>query len=465
MFIMMVLIAPGVAAVLPSVPSGDPSVGISEFHQIIMMQGDDPDTLEEEDRLQLTVVERTMWRVPYDSNTVYTYIPPMARNVLMDNVESFSHQGENFFIPGPFSFANNPGNLPEVGIIPDGLYGGFQFWKFPIGADRDTMYPLDFNTTEDFDDADPNLTEMDDWDTSDGNLTLSGDQNSSTYVSKRYVGGVGLVSVNMTMAGENEENVTIEISADDGTTWKTAENGSPLPFDNEGNEFRWRVNMTQNLSDNATPVLYYAYFDILFTPENTSLWIETSYVINIPVGGLTFDMVFPFDANQSGMIFLGHFDIDMSLELTGTEITEDVDAEYMGKTRYTHMTGGYSSQLILEVEDLVIADDNEGLDSWLLIAIPIALIFVVIVVFMMVRGEPNEKSVSDGTSSPDEEVNDGEGGRSDIEDLEERKTELVNEIRDLDSALEEGLISEKDHRVQRAELKAEALSLMRQIKK
>jgi hypothetical protein len=464
MFIMVILITPGALAVLPSVPPSDPSVGISEFHQVSMMQGDDPDTTEEEDRLRLTVVERTMWRIPHDSNEVYTYIPAEATNVLMDNVESFSHQGESFFIPGPFSFANNPGDQPEVGIASEGDYAGFQYWRFPIGADRDLIHPLDFNSTGDFDDADPGLTTMGDWDTSDDSLSISDNLTSSTYVSKRYTGGVGLVLVNMTIGGENEQNMTFEVSADNGATWKVAQNGSPVAFDDEGNEFRWRVTMTQDPSDNATPVLDYAYFDITFTPESTSIWIETSYVIDIPVGGFTFDMVFPFDGN-SGLIFHANFDNDMSLDMTGTEVTEVVDGEYVGKTKYSHVAGGYSKQLLLEVKDLVIIDDDDSVDAWMLFAIIIILIFAAIAGLVLFGGRRKDTDVADGTSTPDEGDSGQQAGRSDAEDLEERRDQLVGQIKELDASLAEGLISKEDHKLRRAELKAEALSTMKRIQK
>jgi hypothetical protein len=455
-----VLITPGAGAVLSSVPPGDPTVGISEFHQIIMMQGDDPDTTEVEKRLQLTVVDRAVWRIPIDSDEVYTYVPPMATNVLMDNVESFSHQGQTFFIPGPYSFANNPMDQPEVGIVQEGDYAGFHYWRFPIFADRNLLHPLSFNSTADFEDADPALTTMGEWNTSNGNLSLSDEKTSATYISKKYTGGVGLVSVNMTFKGEDEQNMTIEVSADNGTTWKPAESGSPVSFDDEGNEFRWRVTMTQNMSLNETPVLEVATFDIVLIPESTSIWIETSYVIDIPTGGVTFDMVFPFDVEASGMIYLGHFDNDMDLIMTGTEVTEDVDGTYVGKTQYSHMTGGYSDQLILEVEDLVVADDGV-LETWMLFAIPFALLFGLILVLVAVSARRKEQDGQDGTTVG--LVNDDEDPRFQIEQLKKRKTELVIELKELDDELRDGHISKEDHEVRRAEVKAEAVAILRQI--
>jgi len=122
---------------------GDTSVGVTQFHQVIMMQGDDPSSTEVEPRDQVLVLDRAFWSIPWNSTEVYTYISPYARNVSMDNIKSVSHQGSSVFVPGDFSRAVNPDDPPASGWVVEDGYEGYFYWRFPEGVSRDVLHTLE----------------------------------------------------------------------------------------------------------------------------------------------------------------------------------------------------------------------------------------------------------------------------------------------------------------------------------
>ena len=50
-------------------PPADPSVGVTTFHQVISLQGDDPSTEAREPRERVALVDRSSWTVPTGSDT------------------------------------------------------------------------------------------------------------------------------------------------------------------------------------------------------------------------------------------------------------------------------------------------------------------------------------------------------------------------------------------------------------
>ncbi|MCK4971304.1 MAG: hypothetical protein KAS77_12265, partial [Thermoplasmata archaeon] len=295
-------------------PPADYSIGTTMFHQMIMVQGDDPDTSMIEARDMLSVVDRSYWEIPWDSDEVYVSMPEDAKSIIVEQVESIPHQGQNIYVPGKYSAMQNPDDPPETGRVTEGDYEGFYYWRFPEHADRSENDTMDVDTDEDFADYDPELTDPDDFIFSFGSIGLAENVTGATYTSKMFTGHE-LTQVGLSYWGYEMENMTFEVTGDNGTTWHPAESGTTSAIPGGGNQFRWRVNMTQDLADDAPPILDWVTFIIHFMPDTTDTWIEASYLLLIPEEGLELDEMFPFDVDNSGLVYVGYFDHDVEVNV------------------------------------------------------------------------------------------------------------------------------------------------------
>jgi hypothetical protein len=435
---------------------GDNSVGMTAYHQVSLLQGDDPSTTYEEARRQVLVIDRTYWYVPWNSTEIYTYIPPGARNVTFDHVRSYSHQGSTIYIPGQFSVASNPHSPPSIGPKEGEGFEGYHYWRFPENAQRDLVHILNFTSEADFGDADQDLTTMEEWEFTDGVLAMAANVSTSTYVSKVYTGGVDLVNVNVTFEASGSENMTLEVTADNGTSWQEPVAGVPMEFDHDGTEFRWRVTMTQDPALNNTPTLEWTDFRALFTPEFTELLMETTYIIDMESKVLEFDQVFPFDISTTTYVMVFYIDKDMTLEVTGTEVTKSASSMVPGKDTYTHMTGGHDPIITFKVTDVkAVQEDGSTTTLMMYAVVGILILIMAIGIAMVLLSDRRRPATKDG----DTQV----GSDGDLDDLVQRKDALMEAIKDLDGDLEIGLITEEDHRARREELKRETMDVMRLI--
>ena len=459
--VLLMLLGPATVTAFPS--WGDASVGVTSYHRLTMMQGDDPNSPEVEPRDQVAVVDRTLWSIPWNSSEIYTYIPPEARNVSVDNIKAISHQGTSIFIPGDYSKVTNPDDPPAMGWKEGSGNEGFYFWRFPNDVSRDQLANLTFSSSADFNDADPNMTKTEEWNVSDGSLSLAENVSEAIYVSKRYTGGVNIVTVNMTFGAEHGQNMTFDVSIDNGTTWYTTSPGIPLPLDDIGGEFRWRVTMTQNLSHNATPLLYGVTFELKYTPEYTDIWIEARYTLDILEGELVIDQLYPFDSTISTFVYVGYIDLDMDLQVNGTEVIRSEGGDYPGKATYTHMTGGHEPVLTFTITDTTTDDgqDDDPTYYWFYIVVSIMVLVMVIGIAMVLTSDRRRKTEARELRRPVD--GDGPGEDEDLEDLTERKAELVDAIRVLDEDHEIGLIDDGKYELHREELKAEAVEVIKRI--
>jgi hypothetical protein len=431
---------------------------------MIMMQGDDPTTTEVEAKEGIAVVYRSFWSVPLDSEKVYVSIPSDARTVSLDNVYAVPHQGTTFFTAGAFSATKNPEDPPETGREASGDYAGFYYWSFPSGADRMVHHPLTFTSYDDFNDTDENLTERDHWHIEGGNLSLAANVSSASYVSKVYMGGTDISSINVTFqAIDPGSNMTVHVSKDNGTTWSQAGNGTDIEPPGKGTEFRWRVDMVQNVTANNTPVLEELSFDIILVPASTDIWLQATYLMDIPKDGLEFEVMTPFDKESAGLVLLGYFDLDMNVAVTGTEVISTPEATYHGKVTYMHMVGEYSNLISFSVEEQKTDDPGDGDGGNLLLWIVAALLIIgaLAVSALSRRGPPpttDDDDEADGNGPEEHEEED-----IDIHELELEKEALVKRIKHLDELLEEGEIDGEEHEAKRTRLKAQAVEVMRRI--
>ena len=442
----------------------EPATSHAALHQIFMMQGDNPDTEEVEPRDLVVITDRSFWSIPAEVDTIYTFIPATAEHVLCDNVVPVPYQNQTLFMPGRFSASVNPDDPPTSGVLDSGEAHGMAYWSFPAEADRSEVTSLVFSSDEDWQDFDPDLTDGGELNISSGGLSLAMNVTEAVYTSKMYTGGIGIVSVNMSVVGEEKGNMSFEVTWDNGTTWQPIDEAEPLQADGSGNGFRWRVTMNRSLPMDATPVLDGVTFDVTFVPEQTELWLETTYHVPIPSDGpLEMRLVFPFDDASSGLILLAYFDDDMVLDVNGTAVTKEVDGTYPGKTTYFHMQGAHDESVTLTITDTSEEDDS----SWgplLALAIVMVLVLVVLAIYAM-RGGPETTPVpsEEHGSEPDDDTGEGANGSPVMEELERTKANILEEISELDRMYDEGQIDDEEHEERRAELKARAVDVMKQM--
>ncbi len=448
-------------------PPADYSIGTTVFHQMIMVQGDDPDTSMIEARDMLSVVYRSYWEIPWDNNEVYISVPDDAKSIIVEQVESIPHQGQNIYVPGKYSAMENPDDPPETGRVTEGDYEGFYYWRFPEHADRSENDTMDVDTDEDFADYDPELTDPDDFIFSFGSIGLAENVTEATYTSKMFTGHE-LTKVGLSYWGYEMENMTFEVTGDNGTTWHPVESGTTSPIPGGGNQFRWRVNMTQDLADDAPPILDWVTFVIHFMPETTDTWIEASYLLLIPEEGLEFDQMFPFDVDISGLVYIGYFDHDVEVNVTGVHLIRNPGDTHEDKVTYVYMSGPYECKLTFFIKDRQSQPDGDDF-PWLLYLLPLVIVIVIALAYYWAKksgerdireyeGAPDDDDEDDGEDEDDEDLKD-----MDLEELNARKAELVGKIKQVQKEHDEGILGNEELDVRLKSYKDEAVLVMKRI--
>lgn len=207
---------------------GDPTTATPLTHQLIFFQGEDPETTAVEPTSLVQVLDRTVWRVPWNETLVYASIPASATNIVFDNVEPFSHAGLTVFRPGPFSADANPSNPPATGRVSAGPLSGLYFWQMPSGASRALSAVRNPFTEGTLADYDPAATTTDAWAIGNRSLALRAGVPEANYTGKTVELGRDIESVNVTWSGTGVvDNLTVQVSADDGATWVEAVNATP----------------------------------------------------------------------------------------------------------------------------------------------------------------------------------------------------------------------------------------------
>lgn len=399
--VVLMLSSPTWGANLPCCPAGDLSVGVTRFHQILVLQGDDPNTPEEEPRGLIQVVDQTYWSIPWNNSQVYTYVPPGAREISIDHVVPMDEDGRSVYVPGEFSVISNKDDPPETGWMTEGNYSSFYYWTFPEGAQRGRSVQLDVDTTLQFRQFDEEMTVAEAWDTSGGMLMLLPDRTTSTFVSRTENTGMELLTVDMTVEGTSTDAMTFAISVDNGTTWLPMTDEGPMEVPVSGREFKWQVTFEQDGSMEKLPALERLTFELIYTPEFNDIWLETSYTLEILEEGLEFDFTLPFDGDGTGFIVYVYTDDDLPFSVNGTEMETTVDPEYEGKVLHRHLSGYYASliTLAMDVDEPGNEDTEDGdreLAIWALVGLVVLLVALLGIGFLRGSGKGTGGS-GDGT--------------------------------------------------------------------
>ncbi len=466
---------------------GEPTTANPLTHQLIFFQGEDPETSTVEPTSLVQVLDRTVWRVPWNETVLYASIPMAATDIVFDHVEPFSHAGVTVFVDGAYSAGKNPTSPPAKGRVSSGPLSGLYFWQFPSGVSRAQTVvrnPFAEGTLTDFE---PAATTADAWDIGNGTLALKEGVGAAVYTGRTVRLGHDIVSVNVTWSGAGiGENLTVQVSADDGATWEEARNGTPRSMDGTSAALRWRVSMVQDTALNNTPVMTNMSVKVNHVPESIDIWMNLEYNLQLDSdGSLDVQISYPFDNAQSALIFLGYFDSHVQLKVEGMDVTSATIEGFPNKMVYRHMSGNYLNDLVFRVE--TVDDAGWGFGRTLLVLGALLVIIAIVLYFYMsarsrrlVEGEEDEPPEDEGgeeaeayedEGEEDEGTDDGEGEGEPMSDLDDlsleeltsMKEDILRAIKRADGELEQGILGEDEHAAIRATYKRRALQVMKAI--
>ncbi len=488
-FLMLLLIAAGIPALYSTAadtccPPTDPSSGIITYEELVYFQGDDPKTAEVEIRDNVHMIDKMLWVLPWNATRIYVPVPEMAKNVTIDNVEPHQYLTGTTFLPGRYSWAENPDNPPTWDR--DAEYPDFYYWQFPPGVDRNYTHTTLVDSTADFEIFDAALTNASHWLASSGNLSLKPGIASSNHTGNLIVYGRSIASINITWTAlEEENNITVYYSVDNGSTWSPIQNGNAVNIASGLNEFRWRIQMQQDTAINNTPVLGNISARVTFLPEVLELWFKATFEMELEEE-IAFETHFSYNQPGSTLIFLGYFDPDVALEMTGMEITKGEQGDFPGKDVYRHMMGPHESYIDIRIFRSQTQAGGGGVP--LLFGIGMLLVLAGLAGLGYMRYGPkkwrtgtavDEGEVKEGDAEMHQETEEsGEEGDSEmqqkpgskqlvsadaIKELEALKDKVLQAIKRVDQELEDGLISKDDHEHIRAGYKKRAVEILKEM--
>ncbi|UCE73746.1 MAG: hypothetical protein JSV56_12070 [Methanomassiliicoccales archaeon] len=428
-------------------------------HHVIMIQGNDPDTAEIEPGNEMLAIERFFLLVPWNESFVDLPVP-LAMKIGSQDIDHVGYSDMFGYVPGQYSLYMNPGDSPykEFRNMEDMtccIAHSF-VWGFPKGADRNQSQDIHLDTGSAFKENMDDSRSIDVWNFSEDTMKLKMGEYSGEYISTATKMGAHIPKVeidwNISM---HKENVTFLISNNNGTNWldMTSHKGEEVNFSVQGNELIWKINMTQNITLNNTPVLTDLWINVTYTPMYSDIILQLDYVLERKSDKFEFTMDLYKDYDD-GVVphILIYTDKDHIVESEDIPLTlYGSQSEYPGKDVYIFMAGSFSPEAAITVQKV----EEESQISWLLI-FPLILIIIFVGAFLMGRARKREmtKSAEGQTATAD---------NGDMEELARKKEGLLTALKELDSDFEEGNLDEDIYNELRSTYKKKAAEVMSQM--
>jgi hypothetical protein len=256
-------------------------------HHITMVQGDDPSTEAIESESEIHVIESFGVLIPWNESVVQIAVPLVAKSYDVDQVVYLSPVD---YIPGEYSAFYNPTNPPFKQFLDmtemTCCYAHRFAWGFPEGADRNltdsTNLDSDVDFIQYFDDTRSDVV----WNFSTDGLHLKPGNISGDYISFPLTiplsMAANITKVEMSWnVSISQENVSIFVSNNNGTNWTNMNglNGQILNFSTQGNELIWKINMTQDINLNNTPILDDLWINVTYIPIFTNVNLNLEYIL------------------------------------------------------------------------------------------------------------------------------------------------------------------------------------------
>ncbi len=435
------------------------------FHHITMIQGDDPSTEEVEPESEITVLESFGINITWNESIVDVALPLNAKSWEIDQVVYLSPVD---FIPGRYSAFINPDNPPFIQFIDmtdhDCCYAHRLEWGIPEGADRNTTESIYMGTETEFFQQFNDTRSDPAWNFSVWGLKLRPGNATGNYISVPLSVplsmGINITNVKMSwnITG-HEENVSIFVSNNNGVDWlnMTGHEGQVVNFSTLGKELVWKINMTQDINQNSTPILDDLWVNVTYTPLYEYIFLNLEYKLERDPKTKGFDFILDlYDdyidfVNPHILIFVND---DYLLESKNITMVYTADIENLpDKDRYSFVTGSYLP--VVEISIGKVEEEKEFPLTILLI-----LLLIIILIAMLFVGRAKSKESEEPSEAEDEDAADS---GEELEELQKKKEGLLKAIKKLDKDFEEGLIDEDVYNELRGNYKSKAADVMKQI--
>lgn len=427
-------------------------------HHVVMIQGDDPKTTEDEPDSHIMARERFFFLIPWNESWIEVPVPKDAISISIDHIIYTNVTG---WIPGDYSTYWNPSNPPHKHFKDmedmSCCVGNFYEWGFPTGANRNFTVSTHLETDSDFNRSFDEIRSDDIWNFSSPGLKLKNGEVSGDYFSRMTKMGINISKVEMSWnAIVSQNNFTIHISNNNGTDWLDIKEykDEVVNFTTQGNELLWKINMTQDIELNNTPILTDLWVNVTYTPQYNDIILQLDYVLEKRIDTNKFEFTMDLYKDQEdgiAPIFLIYINKDNNLESSGVPISlHDTQIEYPDKNAYIFMGGSFSPEATITIRE-----KEEGEFPFLLLLVLI-LIILCIVIFLVTRAMKKEdfKPI---------DAQETETTGNQIENLKQKKEGLLKAIKKLDEDFEEGLLDEETHKELKGSYKKKAAEIMKQM--
>jgi hypothetical protein len=440
-----------------------------DSHFIVVMQGDDPETEEVEPDSQLFALERYYFFIPWNETWVEVPVPKIANleGMKLDHVDYVESMG---YIPGEYSVYWNQDN-PPYKLFKDMTdmeccIADFYAWEFPENADRNLTVYTHVDTISEFNEYFDGGKSDDIWNFSSSGLSMNTSNEYGNYISTPSIMGINITKVQMHWdVSAYEENTSFFVSNDNGTSWLNVTDlkGEDINFTSSGNELIWKINMSQDIEINNTPILENLWVNISFTPAYTELTLQLDYTIDRNSNKFEFvwDLYMDYGDGVTPHTVV-YIDKDHNLESQGIPLAlYKNQTEYPEKDAYTYMSprsGSYSPEASVTITKMV---EEDSQFPWILILILFIVVIIVLIILVFLLSRPQKQGEAEVADSEEQGLDLEQ--KADLEGLEKKKTGLLKAIKKLDSDFEEGLLDEDVYNDLKDNYKQKTIDVMKQI--
>ncbi len=440
--------------------AGDP---VLYSHTIIMIQGDDSQTLEVEPESQIMAIEYISFLIPWNETYVDTPLPKVSTSYNLNQVIWSDSMG---WIRGEFSSYWNPGNPPYKEFLDmedmECCIADFYAWGFPVNADRNLSVSTRVDTDPDFGQF-LNATISDDvWNVSSSDLKLKPGSAFGEYISLITKMGINITNMELNWnASDDGENISFFISNNNGTNWldMNGQKGELVNFTSLGNELIWKVNMTQDILQNNTPILDELWINVTYTPLYNDITLQLTYLLEENPASKKFEFVMDFykdyaDRPQLHIIIYGNK--DYTFDPGGFPLVlYEMQTDFPDKNSYVYMDLGGTN-----VPDATITlqkvEEDEPTEFPMILLLIIILVGLILGIILLALSGKKDKMESEPTE-------DNEAIEDELETLGQRKVGLLKAIKKLDGDFEEGLLDEETYNELRDDYKGKTANVMEQM--
>lgn len=295
-------------------------------------------------------------------------------------------------------------------------------------------------------------------------IHLTNNSTSGTYISPviDFSGSdvAQITSAILQLTGEQLDNVSSEISLNNGTTWQSILPGSKITFTSFAKSLRIRLNFEGNLSQGYDPRVSGLKIISEVVPALFTVHISYLLDLNFADGKVYLDLTELMNFTSDGTLLLLLFLSEgYAPAATGIDLITGTSSMFSNKVFY-HNSSDVMGKVIIDLEIISPESDQSSL---FILAGALVLAVILILFFRFSRRRQPSKKISEETSAADESVEGDASSRR--REMINRKRKLLKESKKLEESLKKGEISEEDFELRSSEIKRELKEIKRELPK